>query len=303
MFLRHITPMFWWKLLRYLRAGKEGEAAKAVKVVDHYVSQIIRERREGVANCNGDRCSQEEEAPFDMLTTFMSSAESSEYCNDNKFLRDILFSFLAAGKDTTGSAMAWLLCLVSRNLHAEKNILEELRELRSSAKCSSLDAEMVIFDAEKIDTLVYLHAAVCESLRIYPVLPLNFKEALKADVLPSGHKVHPVTKIIFSNYSVGRMEEIWGPDCLEFRPERWIMEQGSLRHFPSNKFISFHSGPKACLGKNVALTQIKIVASAIIYNFSIHLVEGYTTEPKVSVVLQPKNRLHVKLTKRRISGY
>ncbi|EOY01214.1 Uncharacterized protein TCM_011159 [Theobroma cacao] len=57
---------------------------------------------------------------------------------------------------------------------------------------------------------------------------LKGKTAIKSDVLPSGDDVDEGARIFISVYSMGRMEEIWGKDCLEFKPERWISEHGDL---------------------------------------------------------------------------
>jgi cytochrome P450 len=81
---------------------------------------------------------------------------------------------------------------------------------------------------EGLKKLVYLHGALCETLRLYPPVPLEHKSSLKPDVLPSGHKIKSNTMILNSLYSIGRVEEIWGEDCLEFKPERWISKEGGI---------------------------------------------------------------------------
>ncbi|KAK1299316.1 Cytochrome P450 86B1 [Acorus calamus] len=86
------------------------------------------------------------------------------------------------------------------------------------------DEKTKVFDAESLHGLEYLHAALCETLRLYPSVPVNQKWAAKADVLPSGVTVEAGTWILISMYAMGRMEEVWGKDCEEFRPERWITE-------------------------------------------------------------------------------
>ncbi|KAL8542892.1 hypothetical protein ACS0TY_003685 [Phlomoides rotata] len=57
--------------------------------------------------------------------------------------------------------------------------------------------------------LRYLHGALCESLRLFPPVALEHKAPIRADVLPSGHYLGENAKLIFSFYSVGRMESVW----------------------------------------------------------------------------------------------
>lgn len=63
-----------------------------------------------------------------------------------------------------------------------------------------------------MNKLVYLHAAFCETLRLYPPIPFNHKAAVDTDVLPSGHHVKKNMRIMLSFYSMARLEEIWGID-------------------------------------------------------------------------------------------
>ncbi|KAJ0097938.1 hypothetical protein Patl1_27753 [Pistacia atlantica] len=99
-------------------------------------------------------------------------------------------------------------------------------------------------------------------------------------------------------YAMGRMESIWGEDCLEFKPERWITEKGGIKHEPSYKFFVFNSGPRTCLGKEVAFTQMKAVAATIIHNYNVEVVEGQCFDPNISVVLQVKSGLRMRIFNR-----
>ncbi|KAL5751865.1 hypothetical protein ACOSP7_022044 [Xanthoceras sorbifolium] len=92
-------------------------------------------------------------------------------------------------------------------------------------------------------------------------------------------------------YALGRMKSVWGEDCLEFKPERWILKKGGIKRNSSYKFLSFNAGPRTCLRKEVAFTQIKIVAATILHNYNVvQVVEDDTTNgPNVSVILQMKH--------------
>ena len=105
-------------------------------------------------------------------------------------------------------------------------------------------------------------------------------------------------KFIISLYATGRYEEAWGKDCLEFKPERWISEKGSIVHIPSYKFICFNVGPRTCLGKDLSFIQMKIVASSILRNYRVHLVEHHPVAPSFSIALLMRYGLKVRITKR-----
>ncbi|KAF6166620.1 hypothetical protein GIB67_005482 [Kingdonia uniflora] len=121
--------------------------------------------------------------------------------------------------------------------------------------------------------LVYLHAALNESLRLYPPVPLNGKGVLKEDVLPDGSVVKLGMQIILSFYSEGRMPWIWGEDSFEFKPERLIDHDVKIAHEPLSKFFTFNVGPRTCLGKGLAYTQLKSAVAAILFNFHIEVME------------------------------
>ncbi|KAF3778138.1 Cytochrome P450 86A22 [Nymphaea thermarum] len=166
---------------------------------------------------------------------------------------------------------------ISNAIHVEAKILEEVREVVREKTRESLKPE----DLEK---LVYLHAALSESLRLYPSVPIGQKGVIKEATLPSGTVVKPGMVIFYPIYAVGRMEWVWGKDCMEFKPERWIDENGKLRHENNSyRFLAFNGGPRTCVGKDVAFVQMKFAAALVllsIFRFRPCLVGGKEMEKR-----------------------
>ncbi|XP_044469090.1 alkane hydroxylase MAH1-like [Mangifera indica] len=289
---RHAFPERIWKLQRWLGIGEEKKLKKAKETLDRIVFEYIKRKREELS----DGVQAKEEEGVDLLTSYINE----EYENvtlklDDKLLRDTILSFMIAGRDTTSSGLTWFFWLLSKNPQAETKIREELKLITPMDKTS---AKWWKFDIKKLNKLTYLHGALCETLRLYPPVPFQHKVPLEPDILPSGHRVTPKNKILFFLYAMGRMKSIWGEDCLEFKPERWISEKGLTKHEPSYKFLAFNAGPRTCLGKDVAFTKMKVAAAAIIHNYNVQVLEGQPHRPNLSIILQMKSGLKVRLVNR-----
>ncbi|KAH0455847.1 hypothetical protein IEQ34_015879 [Dendrobium chrysotoxum] len=112
----------------------------------------------------------------------------------------------------------------------------------------------------------YLHAALSETLRLYPSVPLNSKSCFSDDTLPDGFNVNRGDVVFYMPYPMGRMEILWGDDAENFQPERWLDDDGSVRNESPFKFTAFQAGPRVCLGKDFAYTEMKIFA-AVLHQF------------------------------------
>ncbi|CAA7034535.1 unnamed protein product [Microthlaspi erraticum] len=211
--------------------------------------------------------------------------------SDDKFLRDMIVAFMAAGRDTSASSLTWFFWLLSIN----PNVVTKIRqEINTNLPRTGSNQDMSSF----LNKLVYLHAALNETIRLYPPIPIVLRSSLKQDVLPSGHEVKSNTKNLIHVYAMGRMKAVWGDDALEFKPERWVSETGGLRHEPSYKFSSFMAGPRICRGKHLAMVQMKTVVVEILQNYDIKVVEGQKIEPQQGPVLHMKHGLNITLAKR-----
>ncbi|KAF3327233.1 Cytochrome P450 94C1 [Carex littledalei] len=58
---------------------------------------------------------------------------------------------------------------------------------------------------------------------------------------------------------MGRLEDIWGKDCMEFKTERWIDENGVFKPESPFRYPIFHAGPRMCLGKEMAYIKMKSI--------------------------------------------
>ncbi|CAI0454902.1 unnamed protein product [Linum tenue] len=286
---RHVVPMWVWKFQKRLQIGVEKKVAKYCKILDEFLYASIEMKKQELSTLGNNIVNSTTERR-DLLSHLLVGEEKFS----NKFMRDVAISLIVAGRDTVSSALTWLLWLVATHPDVEKRVLEEIKQVMTTTTSSSGG----LLSEDELNKLIFLHATICETLRLYPPFPIEHKCAVEADVLPTGHCVRKGTKILVSIYSMGRMEEIWGDNCMEFKPERWISEQGSIIYVPSYKFMAFISGPRTCLGKTMAFMQLKSMASAIMWNYKLDMVEDHVVKPTPSMILSMKHGLKMRVSKR-----
>merc|ERR1711920_271335 len=76
------------------------------------------------------------------------------------------------------------------------------------------------------------------------------------------------TKLIYDIYSMGRDPATWGNDAHVFRPERWL----EMSTPPSSyAFPVFNAGPRECLGKRLAMVEMKTCLAMLLPSVSFEL--------------------------------
>ncbi|XP_041012174.1 cytochrome P450 86B1-like [Juglans microcarpa x Juglans regia] len=294
---RFLLPPFVWKPMRYFGIGYEKRLKEAIKIVHDFAEKTLASRRNdfikfGSLNDHSDllsRLIQDSEVP-DKKMRF-----------SDRLLRDLCISFVLAGRDTSSVALAWFFWLVHKNPEVETKILCEINEILGSRKSKINELRDVIFTLEELKRMVYLEAALSESLRLYPSVPIDVKEVKGDDVFPDGSRVKNGAWVFYCAFSMARMESIWGKDCLEFKPERWIKE-GQFVSENQYKYAVFNAGPRLCLGKKFAYMQMKMVAASILLRYQVKVVEGHKVEPKLTTTLYMKHGLLVTLNLRLVAN-
>jgi len=246
--------------------------------VHQFAMGIIESRRiEICRNSDTATSSKKQEREEDLLSRFMSLTDTNdldsvqEGCCSDEFLRDMIISFILAGRDSTSAALTWFFWLLSCHPQVEEEIYKEITDLlavRTSEDAENIEPSAVlVFSYEELQRMNYLHAAICESMRLYPPVPLDSKHALHDDVLPDGTFVRKGTRVTYHPYAMGRIGTTWGADCLQFKPERWLNDKGDFVPQSPFKFAVFQGGMRLCLGKDMAFIQMKYVAATLISMF------------------------------------
>ncbi|KAF2836541.1 cytochrome P450 [Patellaria atrata CBS 101060] len=208
---------------------------------------------------------------------------------DPEKLRDELLALLLAGRDTTSSFLTWVFLLLCRN----PRVFNKLRnEIMSTFPPNARKSQENLSFAS-LKSCRYLQHTMLETLRLYSIIYVNIRVAIRNTVLPigggpSGTAPLAVKKddaIIYSTYALHRRPDLWGPDPDQFRPERWEGRKSGW------DFLPFNGGPRVCLGQQYALTETGYVIVRMLQTFD--KIEGIG--PGTSADEKPNKALGVTL--------
>lgn len=90
---------------------------------------------------------------------------------DSKYLKDIILSFIIAGKDTTGSALSWFFYMMCKHPFYQEKIVSEVLYAAKIEMNSTIDEIVERINEEALGEMQFLHAALSETLRLYPAIP------------------------------------------------------------------------------------------------------------------------------------
>ena len=122
-----------------------------------------------------------------------------------------------------------------------------------------------------IDALPYLNAVVLESLRLVDTI-----ESCQSRVVPKGgcvvegYYLPEGTIVSAQPYILNRQENVF-PDSEKFDPDRWLMDKERLRPLLKS-LLTFSTGPRGCIGKQLALAVMKTSLTNIYKTFTTELV-------------------------------
>ncbi|XP_023762931.2 cytochrome P450 704C1 [Lactuca sativa] len=280
-----------WKIKKFFNIGSEAKLKESVKVVDEFVYKLIKTKTEQMHK-NQDDFSWKRE---DILSRFLQINDT-----DPKYLRDIILNFIIAGKDTTSTAMTWFIYMLCKHPEIQDKVAKEIKEaINFKNDVTNVEVFSNVVTEEALEKMHYLHAALTETLRLFPAVPVDAKICASDDVLPDGYNVNKGDMVAYQPYAMGRMKFLWGEDAQQFKPERWIDENGCFRPESPFKFTAFQAGQRICLGREFAYRQMKIFASILLGCFVFKLSdENKTSKYKTMLNLHIDGGLHVRVFSR-----
>ncbi|QQK45243.1 Cytochrome P450, E-class, group I [Penicillium digitatum] len=236
---------------------RRNEYIKSIQFIRAYTERFVQQTIDYRVAANSGR---EVDQDIKRLTEsrYVFSYELSKQTLDKTNISDQLLSIMFAGRDTTASLLSIVFFILAR----EPDVWTKLRK-----EVLALDGRKPSFDDLK--SMSYLTWVLNETLRMYPLVPFNIRQANRDTYIPVGggpdgkSPVHIPKghEIIFSVYTMHRNAEIYGSDADEFRPERWE----NIR--PGWAYLPFSGGPRICIGQQFALTEAGYTITRIMQNF------------------------------------
>ncbi|KAF7353977.1 hypothetical protein MVEN_01084200 [Mycena venus] len=197
---------------------------------------------------------------------------ASQQLSDKDVLAQVP-TFLVAGHETTSTALTWALFALTQNVAAQTRLREEL--LSVSTDNPTMD---------ELNELKYLDCVVRETLRVHAPVVNTSRVAMRDDIVPLNtpytdihgvvHDTLTIRKgddIVIPILSLNRDVTIWGPDAMEFKPERW--ESPIANSIPGvwGHMMTFINGPRSCIGYRFSLVETKAILFTLIRAFEFEL--------------------------------
>lgn len=201
-------------------------------------------------------------------------------------IRDDLVTFFVAGHDTSASALAWTLHLLSRHPAVRRRLVDEVRAVLGDRPPTARD----------LPRLRYVEAVVREALRLYPPAWMLAREALRDDVL-AGRRIPAGATVLVSAWVTQRRADLW-PAPEVFDPERFApgapAERARFAWFP------FGGGPRVCVGASFAMAEMKLVLAVLHQRVELQALDARAVRPIARMTLEPAGEL--RLLPRRLDG-
>ncbi|PGH00588.1 hypothetical protein GX51_05687 [Blastomyces parvus] len=253
---------------------------------------IVREKKAAIKSSKATA----KELETDILGTMILGGDFSD-----DELVDQMLTFLAAGHETTASALTWACYLLTKHPDIQTRLRAEIR-----AGIPSGNSPITYADLE---SLPLLNGVCQEVLRLYPTVPMTVRESIR-DTTIVGKHVPKGTRILICPYAINRSPTFWGETGDEFLPQRWIDVKpdgtesvnhhgGAATNFAQ---ITFLHGQRSCIGKDFARAELRCALAGVVGRFRFEM-----QDPKQririagAVTTKPVEGMHLKME--RVEGW
>ncbi|XP_048427812.1 cytochrome P450 714C2-like [Pyrus x bretschneideri] len=175
--------------------------------------------------------------------------------------------FFFAGHETIASTASWSLMLLAAHPDWQARVRAEVLEICGDKPLNN----------ETLRKMKVLKMVIKEVLRLYAPAFFVTREALetvtlKNIVIPKGVQLQIRVPFLHQN------PDLWGPNAHKFNPERFA--NGILAACQSPQaYMPFGNGPRICVGRHLATTELKVMLAWILSKFSFSLSPTYRHSP------------------------
>lgn len=172
---------------------------------------------------------------------------------------------IVAGADTTSSAMTQIFRILAKDERVCKRLREEIDAMVAEGKGLTV---------ESTKTLPYLNAVVNEALRLMNPLPTGVHAGTPpAGLTISGTYIPGNVQVLIPHQGI-MTDERYFAKGQEFIPERWT--DGWREGVKDRRaYIPFGYGVHSCVGKQLALNEMRLAIATVVNEFDLVFGESY----------------------------
>ena len=208
-----------------------------------------------------------------MALLVRASAKDTQGLSDQE-LREQLMTLVAAGHETTATAMAWSMLELANHPRIQQRCVEEIEGGTTG------------------DGAEYLDAVVKEALRLHPVVPMVMRELQEPATI--GGRTYPRGVTVSPSIVLAHRDPATYPSPQEFDPGRFLGEVPT-----PTEWLPFGGGARRCIGASFALMEGQVILRQVLERFRLEPVGTGREWPRSrNVTLYPWRRARLELTPR-----
>ncbi|KAJ6466379.1 cytochrome P450 [Mycena sanguinolenta] len=296
-----------------------------LELIEERSRAVIDEQREVLSGKSGEIDGDKTILGRDILSVLIRSnlaTTANQKMSVNEVLCQIS-TFIAAGHETTSSALTWCLYALVQNPLIQRTLRTALRDVERDlqlehAGLEASDPELyqqILTD--RLSKCEYLDWVVRETLRLHAPITSTMRVCMRdEDEIPvssegangehgggcldkNGKRLYGIHVkkwdiITIPIQAINKSQALWGEDARAFKPERWAQPPSTAKAIPglySNTLTFLNGNPldgnRACIGYKFALIQMKIFLYTLLKDIEFRQEASMVIEKKVNVVTRP----------------
>lgn len=196
--------------------------------------------------------------------------------------------------ESTGGTLAWVIYCLAAYPEAQEELRKEL---------TTIGVFHESLEGSNYDKLPILNAVIMEATRLYPAFTFLLRKAIRDTMI--GDQIIPRGTLVgMCPEAINCAQHLWGPDAANFLPERWIDRSDPACPRPNPLggasapicMLSFGYGARSCVGRELALAQMKCQIAMIVQRFHVGLVDDSKPGPSGLFATSPPSDLQIHFT-------
>ncbi|KAK4492199.1 hypothetical protein RD792_002998 [Penstemon davidsonii] len=258
---------------------------RVVKTRDEILDAVIQEHLDAT---------KDESCREYLIDTLLDIYKLDETSIDIESVKALILDVVAAGTETSSTALGWAMTELVRHPTVMKKLQDEVKHIMNGK-------HDILINGNDLTKMHYLKAVIKETLRYHPPIAVNLHEC-REDVNLMGYAIAAKTGVLINTWSIGRDPDYWDePD--KFLPERFMTNSSIDFKGFDFQFIPFGAGRRICPGISFAIDVIELVLANVVHKFDWALPNGEKGD-NLDVIQKPgltigrKNPLILLATKR-----